>query len=201
MHTSTRLIAGASLTAGLALTAITPAHAQVNPAYNNEPRWTVAQDDNWTTLSNLPMVDALAVPGYGWQAGFRVRVGARWDSGLAYGQPWGNIEGRAELWVDTPAGPATRLTSPALIAVHVVPAFNGQWLTRCQAHIEGWRRWDSVAAVVGSSCSAPTYSGAFSNYLPGEYSACVVARGLAFADQPGSWFTAIGCPRPAVRWA
>lgn len=194
MHTPTRLLAGATLAAGLALSTVAPVAAQVNPGYQNEPKWTVAQDGNWTTLSNLPMTTVLTVPAYGYRADISIAVGARWDSGLAYGQPWGHTEARAEI------RSRGHIISPALIAVHVVPAYNGQWLTRCQAHIEGWNRWDAIAGVSGSSCTAPTYSGAYSNYLPGEYSACVVAGGLVFADQPSSWFSVVGCPRPAVRW-
>lgn len=130
-HTTGRAAAALALTAGLAVGFAQPAGAQVNPGYQNTPRRSVTQDANWETLSNLPMTTVFALPGYGWRAEFTVTVGARWDSGLFGGQPWGNVEGRAEV------RSRGRIVSPALIAVHVVPAFNGQWLARCQAHISG----------------------------------------------------------------
>jgi hypothetical protein len=202
MNTSTPLAAvatGLAAALTISLAATQPAEAIISPAYTNTPAYTVQQTGNWETMSNLPMVDALAVPGYGWRAGFRIRVGARWDSGLYYGTSAGSVEGRAQLWVDTGAGPATMRTSPALISISVVPAFNGQWLAGCQAHAGGWNQFDPVASHGGWACSAPTTGGPNTNYEMGTYSACIAVGGLAFADQPSSWFNAVGCPRPAVR--
>lgn len=190
------VVAGITIPVGMLAS---PAGAQINPGYQNTVRYTVQQDANWETMSNLLMTDALMVPGYGWRAGFRIRVGARWDSGLYYGAPWGNVEARAHLWVDTPHGPATMRTEPTLISVDVVPAFNGQWLAGCHGHTEGWNQLDPVARTGSWACSAPTVAGPNTNYQMGAYSVCVVARGLAFRDQPSSWFTAVGCPHPAHR--
>jgi hypothetical protein len=179
------------------------AGAIIAPTYTNTARYTVAQDEQWETMSNLPMVDAFAMAPYGWRAGFRIRVGARWDSGLFYGASWGNVEARMQLWVDTPRGPATMRSKPALAAVHVVPAYTDQsgrggWLTDCQGHADGWNV-EPVAQLGHWACSAPTDAGPHTNYAMGAYSACVVVSGLAFADQPSSWFHASTCPRPAQR--
>lgn len=199
-HTSSRLAAAATATATVlvgSLAATRPAGAAINPGASNHAAYTVAQTPDWETMSNLPMVYSMAMPGFGFRAPFRVKVGVRWDSGLYLGGSAGAVEARAELYVDTPQG---RVRAPfALVAVHAVPAFNGAWLTGCQAYTEGWQQWAPVAQYGSWTCSAPTVAGAWSNYQMGAYSACVNVGGLAFADQPSSWFSTTVCPPSAQR--
>lgn len=201
-HATTRRTTAAKTTIALGLAATTigiatPAQAAINPGYRGEPRWTVSQDANWETLANLPMRTVVHVPGYGWRAEFCVDAGARWDSGTFYGYAWGNVEARARVYVNGPAGRCTQPVTAGAVLVDVAPLYVApggrlDWYANhgCATRAFQWNTAEVVAWKGSGTCSAPTVSGPGSNYLMGGYSATVTVTGQAFPDQPSSQFYA-----------
>jgi hypothetical protein len=209
MNPSTRLAATASLTAGVlvgSLAATTPADAQINPGYDNTPRWAVAQDANWETMTNLTMRNVHRVEPYGYRNGFCVVAGNRWDSGTFYGAGWGNIEARAFVAQDSPAGPCTQRIAAAALWVETSAIFTESggrqhWLAHrgCDVKAFQWNTGEVLAWRGSGACSAPTMSGPGSNYQPGGYSANVIVFGQAYPDQPSSQFNIQWNNWPAFR--
>lgn len=186
-------LAAGALAAGLTLTSTGVAHAGINPGYDGTPRWAVPQTANWETLSNLTMRTLYRQPGFGWRAGFCVVAGVRWDSGTFYGRPWGNVEGRAFVAADGPAGPCTVFSGTAQVTMHVSPLFVAPdggltWYANqgCTAAVGGASF--ALAWAGRAACSAPTDAGPGSNYRQGGYSISTIVAGQAFADQPSSGF-------------
>lgn len=194
-HTSKALVA-AGLAGVVLAGAAHPAAAGVNPGYNNTARPAVRQDENWETMSNASMRQVYRQPANWLQPGFCVVAGNRWDSGTFFGAPWGNVEARAFVLADSMAGLCTLRLPAAYLHVNTSPVFtDGASTVRfadrgCVAGRFEWNTWEAVAWTGQYACSAPTYSGAYSNYLTGGYSANVTVDGQAFPDWPGSRFHA-----------